>query len=294
MEPSRTAALQALRAGTLDMLGPSAGIAPQQLLSALGTGRLNAFAAPGFGWTHIDLIESGFLRDHLVRQALAYATPRQRMVATLFSGLVTQADADQPPTSQYYEPSVAGSFPYNPRQVPTLLLKRGYKRVKGHYVKFNRTLSLTLWLDSTCADCQAVARMVADSWTATGIPTTLKAVPTHTLFGPQGPLYNPNRLSDPTLNAVLYTWLTLPEPDDSAYWNSSMIVRPGHETGLNFDGYSDPPVDQLSTRAITTASVAQRIYDSPRNPAAPGARPAGHLPLLDPPSQSRHVVVTRL
>lgn len=261
VEPSLTAAMAALRAGTVDLLGPSVGITPQQLLGALGTGRLNAFAAPGYGWTHIDLIESGFLRDHLVRQALAYATPRQRIVATLFKGLVTQADADQPPTSQYYNPNIAGSFPYDPAKVSALLRSRGYTRVKGHYVKAGRTLSITLWLDSSCDDCEAVATMVAASWRAAGIPTTLRAVPTHTLFGPKGPLYSPDRLTTPTLNAVLYTWLTLPEPDDSAYWDTSMIVRPGHETGLNFDGYSDPEVDQLTSRALSTASEARRIYD---------------------------------
>lgn len=263
LEPSTAAALAALRAGTVDMLGPSAAISPQQLLTALAAGRLSAFASPGFGWTHIDLIESGFLRDHVVRQALAYATPRQRIVAELFNGLVTLADADQPPTSRYYEPAVAGSYPYTPERVATLLRSRGYKRVRGHnwYAKFNRVLRITLWLDDGCAECGRVAARVAASWTAAGIPTGVRAVATHALFGAHGPLYDPARLGSATLNAVLYTWVTLPEPDDTAYWSTSMIVRPGHTDGLNFDGYSNPQVDRLTAQALATAGEAGRIYE---------------------------------
>ena len=261
VEGSESTALQAIKSGAIDMLGPSVGIAPAHLLDALGTGHLNAYATPGFGWTHIDLIESGFLRDHIVRQALAYATPRQHIIATIFKGLVSQADADQPPTSQYYEPAIAGSYPYDPARVPALLFTRGFKRVGSNFSKFNTTLRITLWLDESCTDCISVARAVAAGWIQAGIPTTVRAVPTKTLFGQSGPLYSPHRLQSTQLNAVLYTWVTQPEPDDSAYWSSSMIVRPGNETGLNFDGYNDPVVDQLSSRALTTASDAKRIYD---------------------------------
>src|SRR5262249_19672240 len=60
-EPSEAAALAALQHGTVQMLAPSVGVTPKDLLAALQSGRLSAFAAPGFGWAHIDLIESGFL-----------------------------------------------------------------------------------------------------------------------------------------------------------------------------------------------------------------------------------------
>jgi peptide/nickel transport system substrate-binding protein len=258
--PSAHAALQALQSGAIDMLGPSAGIPPSALLSALSVGHLNAFAAPGFGWAHIDLIESSFLRQAAVREALAYATPRQRIIATIFKGLVAPADADQPPTSIYYNPGVANSYPYDPARTAALLRAQGFTRHGASYEKAQRQLRLTLWFDQGCGDCRAVARMIAQSWTAAGIPTILHGAPTHTLFGPSGPLYSPDRLRATGMNAVLYSWVTLAEPDDSVYWKTGMIVRAGHENGLNFDGFSDPAVDQLAQRALTTANEAQRIY----------------------------------
>lgn len=258
-EPSEPAALAALQKGAVQMLAPSVGVTPKHLLAALQSGRITAFAAPGFGWAHIDLIESGFLRDHLVRQALAYATPRQRIIATLFSGLVTPADADQPPTSQYYEPAVAGSYPYDPAQTATLLRRQGYRLAHGRWRRNGRGLAMTLWSDGSCDTCLQVGRLVAATWTAAGIPTVLRTLSTHALFGPNGPLYSPVRLYNPALNAVLYTWATSPEPDDSYYWSTGMIVRPGHQAGGNFDGFSDPRVDRLTAQALTVPDEATRI-----------------------------------
>ena len=263
-EPDSASALSDLKAGRIGMIAPSAGLTPDQVLDATSSGKSAAYAAPGSGWSHIDLIESGFLRDRLVRQALADAIPRQRLVATVFKGLAAPADADQPPTSMYYDPGVAGLLPYSPATVGTLLHKRGFSLVtiKGRtfYRKAKREFKITLWLDSTCAECRTVAGMVARSWEDAHIATTIRTVDTHTLFDERrGPLYRPDRLSSPNLNAVLYTWTTIPEPDDSLYWSSSMIVRPGHPTGLNFVGYRNPSVDQLVQQALDTPHEAARI-----------------------------------
>ena len=208
---------------------------------------------------HIDLIESGFFRDHIVRQALTLATPRQRIVSTLFSGLATPADADQPPTSMYYDPAIAGTLTYEPAKVPAMLKARGYVLQHGVWRKFGRNLAITLWTDSGCGDCISVAKTVAASWTSTGIPTTVKAINQHKLFGLHGPLYNANRLYAQDLSAVLYTWAVSPEPDDTYYWATSMIVRPGQLTGGNFDGYSNPKVDKLVGQALITTDETTRV-----------------------------------
>jgi peptide/nickel transport system substrate-binding protein len=258
-EPSTAAALADLHAGRAQLLGPSLNLQPRQVLSALQSGNLAAYAAPGAGWTHIDLIETGFLRDHLVREALAYATPRQQIVVSMFRGLAVPADADQPPTSEYYEPAIAGSLPYQPARTATLLRSRGYRLVQGRWTKGGRVLRLTLLTDAGCADCVAVANLVAASWSKAGIPTVVSPTPTQVLFGPSGPLYTPTRLDDLKLNAVLYTWLTTPEPDDSFYWSTSMIVRPGHTTGGNFDGYSNPAMDALLNKALVATNDATRV-----------------------------------
>lgn len=259
LEADEQAATAALRSGAVQLLGPAVAVTAPDLLRTLRQSNLTAYSAPGYGWTHIDLIESGFLRDRVVRQALAYATPRQRIVTSVFQGLATLADADQPPSSHYYQPGIAGSMPYDPVLVPQLLRQQGYTLKKGVWGKFGLPLKITLWTDSGCADCQTVANLVAASWSTAGIPTTVRTEDTHKLFGYHGPLYNPDRLYSQQLNAVLYTWATTPEPDDSFYWASNMIVRPGAMTGGNFDGYSNKHMDTLLSDALLAPSDAQRV-----------------------------------
>lgn len=259
-EASEQDAEAALRDGSVQLLGPSVGITPSNLTDTLRHGGgLTAYSSPGYGWTHIDLIESGFLRDHVVRQALAYATPRQKIISDVFKGLVTPANGDQPPTSQFYQPTIADTTPYSPTQVPVLLKKQGYQLKKGLWEKFKLPLQITLWTDSTCADCQRVASIVAASWTTVGISTTVHTETTRKLFGYHGPLYNPDRLFSQQLNAVLYTWSTAAEPDDSFYWASNMIVKPGNMSGGNFDGYSNKVTDKLLKEALIAPTEQQRI-----------------------------------
>jgi peptide/nickel transport system substrate-binding protein len=259
LESSEQTAEAALKDGSVQLLGPSVGITPRGLTDTLQHGGRTAYSSPGYGWTHIDLIESGFLRDHVVRQALTYATPRQKIVSDIFQGLVAPANGDQPPTSQYYQPTITDTLPYDPTQVPILLKQQGYTWKKGQWQKFGLPLQITLWTDSGCADCRTVASLVAASWSSVGISTTVHAEVTTKLFGYHGPLYNPDRLYSQQLNAVLYSWTTTAEPDDSFYWSSSMIVKPGNLTGGNFDGYSNVVTDKLISEALTAPTEQARI-----------------------------------
>ncbi|HVC83527.1 MAG TPA: peptide ABC transporter substrate-binding protein [Chloroflexota bacterium] len=258
-EPNESAALADLRSGAVQLVSSAVGVSPTDLLATLRQPGLTAYSSPGYGWTHIDLIESGFLRDHVVRQALTYATPRRAIITRVFHGLVSPADGDQPPTSQYYQPSIAGSLGYDPSQIPSLLRRHGYTLKHGVWGKFGLQLRITLWTDSGCADCATVANLVAESWSTAGIPTSVRTENTHKLFGYHGPLYNPDRLYSAQLNAVLYTWTTSPEPDDSFYWATKTIVRPGNLSGGNFDGFSNPTIDRLLGDALTATSDSQRV-----------------------------------
>ncbi|HXT37270.1 MAG TPA: peptide ABC transporter substrate-binding protein [Chloroflexota bacterium] len=259
LEPNESTALADLRSGAVQLVSPSVGTTSSDLLATLRQSGVTAYSSPGYGWTHIDLIESGFLRDHVVRQALTYATPRQTIITKVFHGLVSPADGDQPPTSQYYQPSIADTLGYDPSQIPALLRKHGYALKHGVWGKFGLQLRITLWTDSGCADCETVANLVAASWSAARIPTSVRTENTHKLFGYHGPLYNPDRLYSTQLNAVLYTWTTSPEPDDSFYWSTKMIVRPGNLSGGNFDGFSNATVDRLIGDALTATNDGQRV-----------------------------------
>jgi ABC-type transport system substrate-binding protein len=113
-------------------------------------------------------------------------------------------------------------------------------------------LTITLWGDAGCATCAATLDLIAQGWLSAGISSTIQLVPTATLFGLHGPLYDANRFRPSRYDAVLYTWINGPDPNDALYWTRKAIVTPAHPLGGNFDGYANPALDALVNRALIT------------------------------------------
>lgn len=255
---SRGAALAAARRDPALLLPSSLGLTPNDVAgfgSAGSAGNDNILYSAGFAWTHLDLIERGALADPAVRRALALATPRGELVARVLRGHGHVSDGDQAPGTAAYDPTLHNSYRYDPRAARALLRKAGYAPLKGGLMA--RTgdkapLTITLWGDASCVDCAATLALVARGWRAAGVASDVRLVPTPALFGPRGLLYNPGRFDGPGLDAVLYSWINGPDPDDSAYWTRGAFVTPAHPLGGNFTGYANPLLDSLATRAIVT------------------------------------------
>jgi peptide/nickel transport system substrate-binding protein len=60
------------------------------------------------------------------------------------------------------------------------------------------------------------------------------------------------------MQAVYYGWFNGPEPDDTFFWNSSQIVSKTVGAGGNFDGYSNPEVDKLTTEGVQVLDTGKR------------------------------------
>jgi peptide/nickel transport system substrate-binding protein len=207
----------------------------------------------------LDLIEHGALADPQVRRALAFATPRARIIAQVLRGHGRLCDADQAPGTPTYEPAVLDSYRYNLPAARRLLGRAGFRRLgDGVLERDGAPLSINLWGDASCHTCTATLRMIAQGWRAAGVASHLRLVPTTTLFGPRGPLYSPGRFRSSQYDAVLYAWVNGPDPDDSAYWTRAAIVSPAHPLGGNFDGYTNAAVDALVTHALETPNGPAR------------------------------------
>jgi peptide/nickel transport system substrate-binding protein len=256
---SRQAALAAAQADSSTLLPPALGLSPAEAAQLGGTRPARAVYTPSFAWTHLDLIEHGALADPLVRRALAFATPRERIIAEVLRGHGRLCDGDQAPGTPAYEPAVHNAYRYNLRAARQLLARAGFRRLKdGVLGRGGAPLSINLWGDASCRTCTATLRMIAQGWRAAGVASHLRLVPTTTLFGPRGPLYNPGRFRSSQYDAVLYAWVNGPDPDDSAYWTRAAIVSPAHPLGGNFDGYANAAVDYLVTRGLVTPNGPAR------------------------------------
>ncbi len=254
---SRADALTAARSDGATLVPPSLGLSAANLTASDTRSRtLRIVYARSFAWTHLDLIEHGALADPLVRRALALATPRAAIIARVLGGHGELSDGDQAPGSPAYEPALHGSLPYNPKTARALLRQAGYPSLKnnkqGLVGRDGTPVTITLWGDQSCATCAATLRLIAQGWHAAGVASRIYLVPTATLFGPRGPLYNPNRFASPHYDAVLYTWINGPDPDDSAYWTSNAAVTTARPLGGNYTGYSNPKLDALATDGLVT------------------------------------------
>jgi ABC-type transport system substrate-binding protein len=93
-----TTAINQIQTGEISLLGrPHRSRRQFNLLKRFPT--VKTYNTPGNNWAHLDLIQAGFFKDRTVRQALAYATPKQQIIDQVALGYGTIDDADQAPTN---------------------------------------------------------------------------------------------------------------------------------------------------------------------------------------------------
>jgi len=257
--PNNNTAINQMQTGELNLLGQTSSLSARQFNTLKAVPGVTTYNTPGFNWTHVDLVETGFLKDRTVRQALAYATPKQQIIKGVNLGYGVVDDADQPPTTVYYNPSIKDSYPYNIAKAKSLLAADGFKiGSNGLLQKGGTPFNLTLWATSDSSDAKLTIQILKQSWAQLGVNATLKTAAASIVFGRSGPLYDPNRLSSSKMNAVLYEWIQGAEPDDTFFWNSSQIISSKVAAGGNFDGYSNPEIDKLTKEGVQTLDKGQR------------------------------------
>ncbi|MBA3643233.1 MAG: hypothetical protein H0W59_04100, partial [Chloroflexia bacterium] len=122
--PDPAARLASLHDGTYQLLGGASALTAVQLNQALPLPDLTVREYPTKTWQHLDLKQIGFLRETPVRQALDFATPRQRIIDDLLGGRAVAAFADQAPGTWAYHPDLTPR-PYDPAQAAALLDEAG-------------------------------------------------------------------------------------------------------------------------------------------------------------------------
>ena len=255
--PDVDALLAALAAAEIDLAGGAGAIPPTRVEEAMTIPGLTVFRHGTMNWQHIDLKQLGFLTETPVRQALDFATPRERIITEILSGRAIPAFADQSPESWAYDETLHPR-PFDPERAASLLDEAGLlPGADGVRQRDGKRFEIDLWGVQADDQARAILEMVAAEWNAIGVSTLTQYAPSKDLWGPLG-----YQFSD-RMTGCLYTWTNANDPDDLFYWHSSQIpVSPG-SSGGNLPAFFYPytfqdEIDALTGEAASTLDFAHR------------------------------------
>ena len=255
--PDADALLSALATAEVDLAGGSGAIPPARVDAALTISEVTVFRHGTMNWQHIDLKQIGFLRETPVRQALDFATPRERIIAEILFGRAIPAFADQSPDSWAFNETLRPR-PFNPERAASLLDEAGLlPGDDGVRQRDGKSLEIDLWAVEDDDQARDILEMIAAEWNAIGVSTLTQYAPPDDLWGPLG-----YQFSD-RMTGCLYTWTNANDPDDLFYWHSSQIPASPGGSGGNLPAFFYPysfqeEIDTLTVNAASTLDLAQR------------------------------------
>ncbi|HEX9987108.1 MAG TPA: peptide ABC transporter substrate-binding protein [Chloroflexia bacterium] len=255
-----------LKAGELDAATQDIFYSRTTLLNSLeGTDQVVEYV-PGHIWERLDFnLDRAPLKEKAVRQAIAYAIDRQRLIDRVMLGKSTILHTFLPPISwaSMQNPDFArqweGQFPlrrydYDPSRANRLLDEAGWIRGSdGIRSKGGVKLSLT-YASSRNATRQTVMYLVADDLRAVGIEATPVIFPTG-FFSADGGYIEQRRFDLAQYASVLGI-----EPGGQQFDSEYIPAEQNNRTGTNYSGYRNPNFDRLSRSA---ANEVDRAIQAP-------------------------------
>jgi peptide/nickel transport system substrate-binding protein len=193
----------------------------------------------------------------VVRQALDYATPSQKIIDEVLGGRAFRAFADQAPGSSAYDTDLKPRA-YDPKKARAMLDKAKLKAGDdGVRERDGERFEVELWGEATDPQAPRILELIAESWNAIGVRTTTKLAPRDELWGPMG-----YQFSD-RMTAGYYRWSNFNDPDDMFYWHSSQIptspTGPGGNLPAFFYEYNfQKQIDDLTSRAAAETDREKR------------------------------------
>jgi peptide/nickel transport system substrate-binding protein len=251
------AVLDGLRAGTIHLSGGALGPSPADGQAA---GRLPGVVVrehPTQNWLHLDLKQVGFLRERPVRQALDFATPRDRILTEVLGGRAVPAVADQIPGSWAFHADLQPR-PFDPDRAAALLADAGLRAGRdGVLARAGEPFRLELWGVAGDAEAEAMLTPIAEAWSSLGIAIRLRLAEPEQLWGPLG-----YQFSD-AMTACLFAWSNGNDPDNLFYWHSSQIPTSPTAPGGNVPAFFRPyaaqtQFDDLTARGASTIDLDAR------------------------------------
>lgn len=223
-------------------------VPPEYLGEVLAEDNLRLFSAPLSGYALVFLnLERPIFQEREVRQALLWATDRQKIIDQILKGQALVANGPVMPSSWAYETDVP-QYAYNPAKAKALLEEAGWNDEDGDGVREKGELRLQFAL-LTNADATRIKIIneLTRQWAQVGI----RAVPQ--TVGVAGVVRD--FLAPRNYDAIFYEWQRLPaDPDPYPQWHSTQNLG----TGQNFGGYSNERADLIMEEARRTTDPERR------------------------------------
>lgn len=189
--------------------------------------------------------------DKVVRQALALATDKQKIVSEVLKGFGTSLDNPVPPGSIGFLTEAKPSQP-NPQSAISLLEKNGWKKdAEGIYTKSDskkKPVRLEFILSTSNApELTATAQELASQWSKIGAKVSVQVYDFSDL---DQSLIRPRKFE-----ALLFGEVLGRNPDLYSFWHSSQRLAPG----LNITQYTNATADKLLEDARKQTDPSLRI-----------------------------------
>jgi len=164
--------LMALLGGSADLM--QNGVSPVLMSVLAREPSLKVHSVPSIAFTYVALnLRHPALKDRRVRQALAYAIDRKRIIDTYMGGRATSSTGMLAPFHWAYEEKTK-QYDYDPKRARSLLAKAGYGPGQ-------KPLKITIKI-STHRFRRTVARAITQAWRTIGVDADVRAFEFGTFF----------------------------------------------------------------------------------------------------------------
>jgi ABC-type transport system substrate-binding protein len=178
------------------------------------------------------------LDNKMVRQAIAMAINKKRIIAVDTGGLGKQTGGVLPPLMPCYDPKLK-TWPYDPAAARALLAKAGYPN----------GFSTTIYASGTDASQTRPQQVIQSELAQIGIKADIKMAVGSTWM---------TLISTPKSVPIGYTGWTLDYPDPSDFIDPILTTPASQNGGSNFSFYRNPTVDALAAQADAEQNPQKR------------------------------------
>lgn len=192
-----------------------------------------------------------FLHDVRVRQAIAYAIDKRRIVQTLTFGQERQATEDQPPFLWSYDPRVV-DYQHDVGKAKQLLEQAGWSPGPDGIMRKNgQTLTLVLVSNNSNVTRRKSSVLLQAMLRQAGIDTQVKYYTGDVLFAPVG---EGGILQGGKFDLGLAGWVAGVDPDDSASFACANVAPAGY----NYSRYCNPNMEAAQNQALNNYDIPTR------------------------------------
>jgi peptide/nickel transport system substrate-binding protein len=243
-------AYQQIAAGTIDDVSGEAILVPPPNAADLQSKGVNVISIPAESWEHLDFyFNYGPFKDKAVRQAIAQAVNKDRVISVVYKGKATAMNSVVPPLSKYSldNPDYAKTYPdlaakyklatykYDPAAANKLLDDAGWvKGSDGIRAKGGEKLSFEYASTNNPTRIQ-IMTLIQDDLKQVGIQANLKNYTAGEYFDGQGPI----ALGTCKICQFAYDQTSF---NDFLAWESSQVWTPTFNGG-NKQQYKNPQLD---------------------------------------------------